>query len=232
MDTPMLRANGPEGVAILTLNRPEKRNALSPALLLELGELVAASAGDPDVGAIVLTGAGSAFCAGVDLTAIRAGKVFPHDIADRIASARVPVIAAINGPAYTGGLELALACEFRIAGPTARFADTHASSGLIPAWGMSARLSAVVGQGWARQMSLIGEPIDAEQALRIGLVNEVVDDPVRRAVELAAAIAAADRHAVSTIRELYDIASDSAPSGHRAERLVRELTARTSESRK
>ncbi len=227
----MLRATRPDGVAILTLNRPDKRNALSPALLRELGDLLTAAAADPTAGAIVLTGAGSAFCAGVDLAAIRAREVFPRDLTDRIAAAGVPVIAAVNGPAYTGGLELALACDFRIAGPTARFADTHATLGLLPAWGMSARLSAAVGQGWARQLSLTAEPIDAALALRIGLVNEVVADPVGRAVELAAAIAAADRHAVGTVRELYDIAGDSAAAGHRAERLARELTVRQPDSR-
>jgi enoyl-CoA hydratase len=200
-----------EGVGVLTLNRPEKRNALSPGMLEDLANAVDEFSSEPASRALVLTGVGSSFCAGVDISEISAGSVFPHDVPNRIARAAVPVIAAVNGAAFTGGLELALACDFRVAARVARFADTHAKRGLVPEWGMSARLPAAVGQAWARQLSLTGQPIDALTALRIGLVNEVVEDARIRAVEIAVAIAEADAASVRMIRGLYDVASGEAP---------------------
>jgi enoyl-CoA hydratase len=198
------------GVLVVRLNRPEKKNALSAALLTELAGVLRAEFADPGNGAVVLTGTDPAFCAGVDLDGIAAGVRFPLDAVRSLQSAPVPIIAAVNGAAVTGGLELALSCDFRIGSERARFADTHARLGFTPAWGMTARLPQAVGQAWARQISLTGAFVDAATALRIGLLNEVVSHGqlIDRAVELGAMIARSRREAVRRIRDLYDAARD------------------------
>ena len=195
---------------MLTLNRPDKRNALSAALLTELAAQLRAGLDDEATRAVVLTGTDPAFCAGVDLDGIAAGVSFPEDAVRYLQAASVPVIAAVNGAAITGGLELALACDFRIGSERARFADTHARMGVTPGWGMSARLPQAVGQAWARQMSLTGSFVEAETALRIGLLNELVDHGrlLDRAVELARLIAQTKPEASRRIRDLYAVARD------------------------
>jgi enoyl-CoA hydratase len=198
-------------VLVLTLDRPDKRNALSAPLLTELAAQLRAGFDDPSARAVVLTGTDPAFCAGVDLDGIAAGVAFPEEAVRSLQAAPVPVIAAVNGPAITGGLELALACDFRIGSERARFVDTHARMGVTPGWGMTARLPQAVGQAWARQMSFTGSFVDAETALRIGLLNELVSHGqlVDRAVELASLIARTDAAAARRIRGLYDVARDS-----------------------
>ena len=195
---------------MLTLNRPDKRNALSAALLTELAAQLRAGLDDEATRAVVLTGTDPAFCAGVDLDGIAAGVSFPEDAVRYLQAASVPVIAAVNGAAITGGLELALACDFRIGSERARFADTHARMGVTPGWGMTARLPQAVGQAWARQMSLTGSFVEAETALRIGLLNELVDHGrlLDRAVELARLIAQTKPEASRRIRDLYAVARD------------------------
>jgi len=195
---------------VLTLNRPDKRNALSAALLTELAAQLRAGLDDEATRAVVLTGTDPAFCAGVDLDGIAAGVSFPEDAVRYLQAASVPVIAAVNGAAITGGLELALACDFRIGSERARFADTHARMGVTPGWGMTARLPQAVGQAWARQMSLTGSFVEAETALRIGLLNELVDHGrlLDRAVELARLIAQTKPEASRRIRDLYAVARD------------------------
>ncbi|WGL54022.1 enoyl-CoA hydratase [Nocardioides sp. BP30] len=198
------------GVAVLTLDRPAKYNALTPGLLAALGGQLRDLAEDPEVRAIVLTGAGAAFCAGLDLDALGGGADFgPDDIAPLIGSPH-PIIAAINGVAVTGGLELALACDFRIASTNARFADTHARVGVIPGWGLTARLPQAVGQAWARRMSFTGDYVDATTAHRIGLVSEVTDpdDLLPRAISLASSIATTEPTTLRTIRSVYDEVRD------------------------
>ncbi|MFB4308299.1 enoyl-CoA hydratase [Actinomadura sp. GTD37] len=199
------------GVVVLTLDRPAKNNALSAALLTELAALLRAAFDDPATRAVVLTGTDPAFCSGVDLDAIAEGADFPLDAIRYLRAAPVPVIAAVNGAAVTGGLELALACDFRIGSERARFADTHARLGFAPAWGMTARLPQAVGQAWARQISLTGSFVDAATALRIGLLNELVahDRLVGRAVELAVMIARTDPDAARRVRDLYGVARDA-----------------------
>jgi enoyl-CoA hydratase len=207
----LVLAERPEtGVLVLTLSRPGKRNALSAPLLTELAELLRAGLGDAATRAVVVTGTDPAFCAGVDLDGIAAGVRFPGEAMRLLRTASVPVVAAVNGPAITGGLELALACDFRIGSERARFADTHARMGVTPGWGMTARLPQAVGQAWARQMSLTGSFVDAETALRIGLLNEVVshDQLLDRAVELAGLIARTNPDAARRIRDLYGVARD------------------------
>jgi enoyl-CoA hydratase len=208
---PLVTVESPAaGVVVLTLDRPAKNNALSAALLTDLAALLRARFDDPVTRAVVLTGTDPAFCAGVDLDGIATGDDFPLDAIRHLRTAPVPVIAAVNGAAVTGGLELALACDFRIGSERARFADTHARLGFTPAWGMAARLPQAVGQAWARQISLTGSFVDAETALRIGLLNEVVhhDRLIDRAVELAGLIARTDPETARRIRDLYAIARD------------------------
>jgi enoyl-CoA hydratase len=200
------------GVAVVTLNRPEKYNALSSALLRAFGAAMGEVQADQGLRAIVLTGAGPAFCAGLDLNELDDGgrALSGAGAADQLHDSPVPVIAAVNGVAVTGGLEIALACDFRIASERARFADTHARVGVTPAWGLTARLPQAVGQSWARQMSFTGDFVDASRALRIGLVNEVVPhgDLLARCTELAVSITGTASETLGRIRHSYDIGRD------------------------
>lgn len=196
-------------VATVTLNRPAVRNALSHDLRRQLRETIADLDNDPSVGAIVLTGAGSAFCAGVDLRELAAGAAPPTPIGPLtrpFLSSTTPLIGAINGAAYTGGLELALACHFLLASERATFADTHARLGLLPGWGLTVLLTEAIGARRARQMSLTCEPIDAATALAWGLVNRVVDHAALHpaSVDAAHRIAAHPQAAVRRLSSLYD----------------------------
>jgi enoyl-CoA hydratase/carnithine racemase len=185
------------GVRVLALNRPERRNALGQQLALDLRSAFLAADADPEVRAIVLTAVDPAFCAGIDLkeaAAAGAGYGDRHHVRDCIDTPgrlRTPVVGAMNGATFTGGLELALGCDFLVASERAYFADTHARVGILPGGGLTVRLPLAVGPAMARRMSLTGDPIDAPTALRCGLVTEVVPhaDLVPRAVQIGAAIA-------------------------------------------
>jgi len=172
-----------EGYAVLTLNRPEAMNALSRELLAELRSAVAELEQDPEVRVLILTGAGRAFCAGLDLKEISTiglpafGENGEFDPVRALARFRGPVIAAVNGAAITGGFELALQCDVILAAQSARFADTHARVGVVPGWGLSQKLSRLVGIHRAKEISLTGNFIGAEQAVAWGLANRVVPDP-------------------------------------------------------
>lgn len=164
-----------DGVATVTLNRPAVRNALSKDLRQGIRSTIAELDADETVGAIVLTGAGPAFCAGVDtreLGGAAAGDIRP--LTAPFVSTTTPLIGAINGPAYTGGLELALACHFLVASERATFGDTHTRLGLMPGWGLTVLLTEAIGSRRAREMSLSSAPVDAATALQWGLVNHVV----------------------------------------------------------
>lgn len=190
MPTPLplvLVERHPDGCAVLTLNRPQAMNALSVGLMNALADAVDDLAADSAVRVLVLTGAGKAFCAGLDLKEIGAGQgslgagAAPADAApprrDPVAAIgrfAGPVIAAVNGPAVTGGFELALACDVLLASPQARFADTHARIGVAPGWGLSQRLSRAIGPYRAREVSFTGNWVSAEQAAAWGFVNRVV----------------------------------------------------------
>jgi enoyl-CoA hydratase len=200
-----------DSIATLTLNRPEARNALSPELVSEIQDGVRDLDGRDDVAAIVLTGADPAFCAGVDLKeAARDGEAYferhrAEPCIPQVARMATPVIGAINGATFTGGLELALGCDFLIASERAVFADTHARVGILPGGGLTARLPPLVGSGWARRMSYAGEVIDADRALRIGLVTEVVahDRLLDRAAELAAMVAEVPAETMRALKGVY-----------------------------
>lgn len=197
-------------VAIVTLNRPEARNAISPDLAEQLPARIREADAAEGVRAIILTGADPAFCAGFDLRDVGGGKKKgenPHPgYWGALPPTRVPVIGAINGAAVTGGFEIALACDFLIASDRARFADTHAKVGMVPGWGLSIILPRVVGTARARRMSITSEFVDAQRALEWGLVTEVVEHGrlLERAVEVAALIAGNHEGAVTAIRSVYD----------------------------
>ena len=196
-------------VAVVRLNRPEARNAMNAALAQAT---VDAMERCQDAGAIVLTGTDPAFCAGLDLRDLGVPKLsdLPRFTGAALGSG-VPVIAAVNGPAVTGGFELALACDLMVASEKARFADTHLRVGVYPG-PVLVDLPRRVGPAWAREMSLTGNFVDAETALRIGLVNHVVphDELLPFAIELATAIAEQDRTMVSAMRTDWD-ATDRLP---------------------
>lgn len=199
------------GVAVLTVNRPEKYNALSLALRRAFAAAMSELTADASLRAIVVTGADPAFCAGLDLNELGGDDYeFSDGGSSPLGDSPVPVIAAVNGVAVTGGLEIALACDFRIASERARFADTHTRVGVFPGWGLTARLPQAVGQAWARQMSFTGDYVDAPLALRIGLVNEVVPhgELLPRCVAVAASIASTAPSTLARIRQAYDIGRD------------------------
>jgi enoyl-CoA hydratase len=193
-----------ERVLTLTLNRPKSRNALSAALRDQFFAALAEAETDDSVDVIILTGADPVFCAGLDLKELGDSSALP-DISPRWPSLSKPVIGAINGAAVTGGLELALYCDVLIASEHARFADTHARVGLLPTWGLSVRLPQKVGVGMARRMSLTGDYLSAEDALRAGLVTEVVphDQLLPAARRVADSIVGNNQGAVRALLSSY-----------------------------
>lgn len=166
--------------AVLTLNRPDSRNALSHALQGALIDGLRDLGARDDIRSVVLTGAGPAFCAGFDLKEIASGvgggdgQGRQTELAAAVAGLAKPLIGGINGFAITGGFELALACDVLIASTEARFADTHTRVGMVPGWGLSQRLPRLIGTYRAKELSLTGNFIDAQTAERWGLVNRVV----------------------------------------------------------
>lgn len=198
-------------VRVLAMNRPEARNALNTELIEALYAALGDADGDPSVRAVVLTGVDPAFCAGVDLKeAQRLGTAYfeqfqTQSCIRKTAQMHKPIIGAINGPVFTGGLEMALGCDFLIASQRAVFADTHARVGILPGGGMTARLPQLVGRAMARRLSMTGEVVDAARAERIGLVTEVVphDRLLARAVELAGQIAEVPAPIMVGLKEIY-----------------------------
>lgn len=226
----VLVAKDDRGVATVTMHRPEARNALDGELLAGLRTTMAVLDADEAVAAVVLTGADPAFCAGLDLKQIGSGAGSgggggggpdPGNAGGGPwATMHKPVIGAVNGPAVTGGLEIALHCDFLIASERARFADTHARVGLLPGWGLSVLLPQAIGLRRARELSFTGAFLNAEDALRLGLVNHVVvhADLLRTAQAIAAEIAGNDRRAVAALLAEYrDVTSTTVAEGLRIE---------------
>ncbi len=200
----------------LTLNRPEARNALDTALMAEFAGALVNADEDDSVSVIVLTGADPAFCAGLDLKELGStganlvgtgsGDGRPTNPFSALWKMTKPVIGAVNGPAVTGGLEIALNCDFLVASDRALFGDTHARVGALPGGGMTPLLPQAVGLRRAKEMSLTGNFMDAEEALRRGLVNHVVahDDLIPHTMGLAQDAAANDQRAVRRLLRNYD----------------------------
>lgn len=184
MTEPVLWIDRDDGIATLTMNRPRVMNALSSELRAALVGAFREIEDDEQIGVVILTGAGRAFTAGLDLKELGGeadGGATVHDavgggvdVITAIEGCSRPVIGAVNGVAVTGGFEIALACDLLIASTDARFADTHARVGILPGWGLSQKLSRIVGPGRAKELSLTGNYCTADQALAWGLVNRVV----------------------------------------------------------
>ena len=212
MNETILKVERDGPVAIVTLNRPDALNALSRALRAEIVTAFNALAKDDDVRAVVLTGAGRAFTAGVDLK--EAGETGfalgadggSIDLQEGLAAFPWPIIGAINGFAITGGFELALMCDVLLASENAKFADTHARVGIMPGWGLSQRLSRLIGTSRAKEMSFTGNFIDAETAERWGLVNRVykADELVPAAVKLGHEMASCDPVLLRNYKKVID----------------------------
>lgn len=212
--TLLVSLDGP--VATVTLNRPEKLNALTLPMLAALEEALLTIDADAEIRVVVIKGSGAkAFSAGADVVAWsslapldmwRTWTRTGHRVMERLESLRQPTIAALNGIAYGGGLELALACDLRLAADHVKLAAPEVGIATVPGWGMTTRLATVIGPARAKQMILTGLPIDAERAADWGLVSEVVPaaDLDAATDDLAARIAAQAPVAVQVAKELID----------------------------
>lgn len=179
-DEPLvLRADTPEGVTTLTLNKPDKLNALDPAMFMEFRSHVDAIAKDKSVGCVIVTGAGRSFCAGHDLDAIadHAPAPTPHfesETVDALEQLPQPTIAKIKGHCFTGGLEFAVACDILVAADDTKLGDTHGQWGLVPVWGLSVRLPERVGLSMAKELMFTSRRITGAEAAEIGLIDHAV----------------------------------------------------------
>jgi len=212
----MLLVEKSDGIAVVTLNRPEAMNALSKALRSELYKAMVALDADDEVSVVILTGAGTrAFTAGLDLKELGSepgamgaanAEGADENPVKAIELCRKPVIGAINGVAITGGFEVALACDVLIASENARFADTHARVGIMPGWGLSQKLSRLIGLYRAKELSLTGNFLDAKTACDWGLVNRVVpaDELLAVAKTLAADMATIPVETLSLYKSIID----------------------------
>ena len=180
MGEPVILVEKHGETAVVTLNRPQAMNALSRDLRAAIAETFDALEADPTVRVAILTGAGKAFCAGLDLKELGQGRdtvqgsVTTRDPVTSMSRFSGPIIGAINGVAITGGFEIALACDVLICSSEARFADTHGRVGILPGWGLSQKLSRTIGIYRAKELSLTGNFLSAQQAADWGLANRVV----------------------------------------------------------
>lgn len=225
----VLKRDRSEGVLLLTLNRPDRRNALNQASISALDDAVTEATADPEIGAVVVTGAGRrAFCAGADITQLNA---LEHTesmawIADgqrvfaRLEQLGVPTLAAVNGYALGGGCELAMACDLRWAARSAQLGQPEITLANIPGWGATQRLPRIVGPGKAKHMIFTGEAIDSDEALRVGLVDRVVADDqlLPSALAYARRLAALPRDAIRWAKHAMQVGFDHGPdAGYQAE---------------
>jgi enoyl-CoA hydratase len=215
--------------ATITINRPEVLNALDPVTLRELDDVVGALSRDETVRCLTITGAGDrAFVAGADIRALHALDrdaalelmAYGQAVFDRLAASPKPTIAAINGFTLGGGLELAMACDIRVAADTARFGQPEITLGSIPGWGGTQRLPRLVGVGRARELILTGRIIDAAEAERIGLVSKVVEAGTLAAETqtLAARLASLPPIAIALAKETLDGVTSGFVEGLKLER--------------
>ena len=213
------------GVLTLAMNRPEALNAFNPTLLAKLTAAIRAASIDKDVGVVVLSGAGRAFSAGVDLKLLqqmtveagRLGGAFDGEAAEAAAAIRrclKPVIAKVHGACFTGALELALHCDFIFTTVDTKFGDTHAKWGLRPTWGMSQNLARAIGVRRARELSFTARPFTGAEAARWGLANDALADKAALDAHVAARaaeIAGGSRGAVSAYKKLYSLHEEYRP---------------------
>jgi enoyl-CoA hydratase len=210
MSEPVLQVEKDGEIAVVTLHRPQAMNALSRQLRAALANAFEELQADPETAVVILTGAGRAFCAGMDLKELGSesadGMMGEIDLTRAIRSFEGPIIGAINGHAITGGFELALACDILIASTEARFADTHARVGILPGWGLSQILPRLVGISRAKEISLTGNFVPAEQAEAWGLVNRVVppDELLPACKALATDMLSCDRKSLLGYKRLID----------------------------
>jgi enoyl-CoA hydratase len=205
-----------DAVVIVTMNRPEKRNALSLELRTAIADAFETLSSDESVSVVVLTGAPPAFCAGMDVTQFggdagnrRALVETTERLFASVGRCPLPVIAAVNGPAMGGGCALAAACDVRIASPTARFGHPENARGIPVAY---AALSQMLPESIARAFALAGRTIEAEEARALGMVLEIADDPVARARELGASMARIPRRGLLQTKELILEAAAASPA--------------------
>jgi enoyl-CoA hydratase len=204
-------------VAVITINRPDQRNALNRAVRIALPKAITDCDNSDDVDVMILTGADPAFCAGVDLKEFGSGQAGPDEGFAEIGDGRTPfrgalpphgkpLIGAVNGVAVTGGFEVALNCDFLIGSDRARFADTHARVGVMPGWGLTVLLAQRIGIARAKQMSITGNYIDGPTALAWGLLNEMVphDALLPYCRKLAADVVSNDQLGVRRMLLTYD----------------------------
>lgn len=205
------------GVAVIKLNRPEKKNAISRQLSSELMQSIDEAELDDEVKVAVLTGGPECFCAGADLSDVRApqpqqGKPRPPEpvTIDKVRDFPKPIIAAISGPCVAGGLELALACDILVASETARIGDGHIKMGLIGGGGSPTRITRLVGQSKAKELMLTGDLVNGNEAYRMGLVNHVYpkDSLMDEAMRLAEKIASFSPMALKLTKKAADAAGD------------------------
>ncbi len=232
-DTALVLARDDGRVRVLTLNRPEARNALNAALRAELIACLHEAENDASVGALVLTGAGSAFAAGADVRELVARSsaeqrdfLQPPNIYSVVEQLRKPVVAALNGHALGAGLELATACDLRVASEKAKLGQPEIALGLIPGGGGTQRLVRLLGRGGAARLVLTGDGVGAPEALAMGLVDLVVPEgqAVARATELATAMARHDPAALAAAKRALHAAT-ALPYGQGLEREIEEFVA-------
>lgn len=215
--SPLVREERDGALLVLTLDRPEKRNALSARLRRELIDALARDSRDTATRVVVLRGeGGKAFAAGADVEELaarsdaeQAAFLQPPNVYTAVSTHPKPVLAAVNGHALGAGLELAMACDLRIAAPAAKLGAPEVALGIIPGGGGTQRLPRLVGLGRASRMVLTGEAIDAATALAWGLVDEVADDPVARAKELGLAMAQRSPLALRLAKEALRASQES-----------------------
>ena len=241
----VLEEDRQEGIRVLTLNRPEKLNAWHAPMRQQLRAVVDGLVGDPGVRVVIVTGAGRAFSAGEDVTGMaglteigtrgfRAVARQIHDVFDLIESIEVPVIAAINGVAAGGGLELALSCDFRVVSEDARLVMPEAKVGLIPGSGGCSRLVRLVGLARAKEMVMLGRPLDAAAAKAAGLATEVSPSgkTVDVALDLAAELGRFAPLALGMAKLVLNSCADvDAETGRRLERLGQSVLKTTDDHR-
>ena len=210
------------GITTITLNRPDKMNAITPTMLDELNQALEAASANDNVGVLVLTGAGRAFSAGVDLVALGELKLEAGSIGSgmdakarnaikTIESMPKPVIAKVNGFCFTGALEIALSCDLLYAAQEAKLGDTHTKWGLRPTWGMSQRLPRAVGFRKARELSFTARTFTGAEAAEMGMANQAVPAGDLDAIvaNVAASIVPNSREAIAAYKDLYSAATNN-----------------------